>query len=90
MGAFEAKLSSKGQITLPARLRSAMRLETGDKVVFTVEADGAVRLEAKNGSLRDLKGIISSGPRVSGAQIAGWIDMARARATPAGPRKIRR
>ena len=90
MGAFEAKITSKGQITLPARLRSAMRLETGDKVVFTAESDGAFRISAKHGSLSDLKGLINSGPSVTQTQIADWIEAARGRAIPAGLRKGRR
>ena len=35
----EATLTSKGQITLPVDIRRALRLEQGDKVVFTTEGD---------------------------------------------------
>ena len=35
----EATLTSKGQVTLPADIRRALRLEQGDKVVFTTEGD---------------------------------------------------
>ena len=35
----EATLTSKGQITLPVDIRRALRLEQGDKVVFTTEGN---------------------------------------------------
>lgn len=35
----ESTLTSKGQVTLPADIRRALRLEQGDKVVFTAEGD---------------------------------------------------
>jgi AbrB family looped-hinge helix DNA binding protein len=89
MGVFEAKVTSKGQVTLPAKLRSAMRLQPGDKITFTAEADGAFRLAAQNASLRDLKGVIKSGPPASSARIADWIDEARGRAATFGPAKSR-
>jgi len=92
VGAFEAKMTSKGQVTLPANLRSAMRLQAGDKIVFTAEADGTFRLAAKNGSLRDLRGVIDTGPRVSKSNISDWIEAARGRSAPAslGKRRVRR
>ena len=35
-----AKLTSKGQLTVPVAIREKLRLKTGDKVVFLVEEDG--------------------------------------------------
>jgi AbrB family looped-hinge helix DNA binding protein len=37
-----ARLSSKGQITVPRAVREALRLEEGDRLVFRVEGDHAV------------------------------------------------
>lgn len=37
-----AKLTSKGQVTLPKQVREALGLKTGDSVVFRVEEDRAV------------------------------------------------
>ena len=37
-----AKLSSKGQITVPRAVREALSLEEGDSVVFRVEGNRAV------------------------------------------------
>ena len=37
-----AKLTSKGQLTVPKAVREALGLEVGDEVVFHVEGDRAV------------------------------------------------
>lgn len=37
-----AKLTSKGQITIPAEVRAALRLREGDVVTFEVEGDRAI------------------------------------------------
>jgi AbrB family looped-hinge helix DNA binding protein len=37
-----AKLTSKGQLTVPRAVREALQLEEGDRVTFRVEGDRAV------------------------------------------------
>lgn len=37
-----AKMSSKGQLTIPQDIRNKLNLKQGDKVVFVEEADGRV------------------------------------------------
>lgn len=37
-----AKLSSKGQVTVPVEVRRAMHLEFGDTLAWDVESDGKV------------------------------------------------
>jgi antitoxin PrlF len=39
---ISARLSSKGQITVPRAVRQALSLKEGDRVVFRVEGDHAV------------------------------------------------
>jgi AbrB family looped-hinge helix DNA binding protein len=39
-----SSVTSKGQITIPKRIREQLRLRTGDKVDFSVEQDGTVKL----------------------------------------------
>ena len=39
-----AKVTSKGQITLPAKLRKAMNIKPGDHVEFRETADGTYEL----------------------------------------------
>lgn len=49
-----AKLTSKGQITVPAEIRKKLRLRTGDKVVFTEEGG---KIVFRNASLTALSEI---------------------------------
>ena len=56
----DATLTSKGQITIPANIRKALRLSTGDRVVFTQLDDGTVIMRAKTRSLLDLKGLLQA------------------------------
>lgn len=37
-----AKLSSKGQVTVPAEVRRAMHLESGDMLAWDIQVDGQV------------------------------------------------
>ena len=70
----EAKLTSKGQLTLPARLREALSLKPGDKVVFVEDERGRIVLEARAGKLADLRGAVHLRGRAS---IDEWIREAR-------------
>ncbi len=49
-----ATLTSKGQATIPLEVRMAARLKTGDRIHFTVLADGTIILRVKNRSIRDI------------------------------------
>lgn len=89
MRTFEAKLTSKGQITLPSKMREAMRVDAGDKVVFTQAPDGSFHVSAAGLTMASLKGIVSAPAAGSGAvtsgDIARWIEQARGRAAPRSP-----
>ncbi|GHU17355.1 AbrB family transcriptional regulator [Betaproteobacteria bacterium] len=39
-----AKLTSKGQLTVPVTIRKKLRLKEGDKVVFLSDADDEIRI----------------------------------------------
>lgn len=52
-----ARLSSKGQVTIPRAVREALALEEGDEVVFRVEGDRAVI--ARSPDLLALAGSVS-------------------------------
>lgn len=56
---MESTLTTKGQITLPKALRSALHLKSGDKVIFEFLEDGAYVIKPKTLDVRDLKGLIS-------------------------------
>ncbi len=54
-----ATLTSKGQTTIPADIRSYLGLQVGDKLEFIIEKDGRVILEALTNDVRELKGMLS-------------------------------
>lgn len=53
-----ATVTSKGQVTIPQRVRRHLHLEEGDKLEFTIEDDGTVRVRTIKGSVRDLFGFL--------------------------------
>jgi len=52
-----ARMTSKGQVTVPKAVRDALGIETGDEVVFRVEGDRAVM--AKTADFPSLAGSIT-------------------------------
>jgi len=54
----EARMSSKGQITLPKDIRDRLGLKQGDRVRFIVENDGRVRLLPAKRDVSELLGIL--------------------------------
>ncbi len=53
-----ATVTSKGQITIPVKVRNSLGLHAGDRVQF-VEADkGKFTMTAANRSIRELEGIL--------------------------------
>ena len=56
---YEARMSSKGQITVPAPLREFLKLKEGDRVDFYLDPlGGSVQIIARNKKLRDLVGVL--------------------------------
>ena len=43
-----AKVTSKGQVTVPASVRGAIGIQEGDKILFVQEEDGRVSLYGSN------------------------------------------
>jgi antitoxin PrlF len=57
MADYEARMSSKGQITIPAAVRDRFELQAGDIVDFYLDEDSrTVRILARNKSILDLAG----------------------------------
>ena len=52
-----ARLSSKGQVTVPRAVREALSLEEGDRLVFRVQGDRAIL--ARTADLLALAGSVS-------------------------------
>ena len=53
-----ATLTSKGQITIPVQVRTALGLETGDRAEFVETQDGMFSIIAASKTVHDLKGLI--------------------------------
>lgn len=58
-----AKVTSKGQITVPARMREKLGLRPGSQIVFDEQPNGDFVVRKKKGDIRDLKGIVPKPPR---------------------------
>jgi len=52
-----ATITSKGQITIPAPVRQALALESGDRVEFVAIEEGQFLIVAANRSVTELKGM---------------------------------
>lgn len=78
-----AKMTSKGQITIPKSVRDALELSEGDEVLFRVERSRAVI--AKTPSFLDLAGSVSVPAEKRGT---AWDDiLRRTRSERAGRRR---
>ncbi len=51
-------VTSKGQTTIPKKIREHLHLKPGDKVDFVIEDNGRVLLEPSTLDIRELKGIL--------------------------------
>jgi AbrB family looped-hinge helix DNA binding protein len=65
-----ARLTSKGQVTLPKSVRDALGLHEGDRVVFRVEGSYAVL--ARTADLLEMAGTVLVSPI---QQRAGWSEI---------------
>ncbi|MFL5901113.1 MAG: AbrB/MazE/SpoVT family DNA-binding domain-containing protein [Solirubrobacterales bacterium] len=67
-----AKLTSKGQITVPKVVRDSLELEPGDQVLFRL--DGGRAILARTQNFLDLAGSVSVPPDKRGAS---WDEIRR-------------
>jgi antitoxin PrlF len=54
-----AKVTSKGQITIPIEVRSSMGLEPGTRVLFFQNAEGDFIMRPQTGTVMDLRGCLA-------------------------------
>jgi AbrB family looped-hinge helix DNA binding protein len=54
-----ATVTSKGQITIPVEVRTALGLDAGDKIDFVGMGEGQFAIKPRNASIRDLEGCIA-------------------------------
>ena len=74
-----ATLTSKGQITVPKRVREVLAVQPGDKLAFRIHNDGSVTVEAENVDLGKLRGAIKS--KVHGVSVEDMKEAVRSSAT---------
>ena len=53
-----ATITSKGQITIPQEIRDYLNLDTGSKVDFVINENGAVKLIPLNVPIQTLSGLL--------------------------------
>ena len=58
-----ATVTSKGQITIPADVRRALRVASGDRIEFVEIEPGRFEIIAATGSVRELKGMFGPSER---------------------------
>jgi AbrB family looped-hinge helix DNA binding protein len=59
MGIYDAKISAKGQVTVPVEVRRKLGIDGAGKIMFRVDGDGRVVIAAKKKGLTHLKGIFA-------------------------------
>ena len=52
-----ATVTSKGQITIPVRVREALGVDTGDRIEFVEIEEGKFAIVAATRSIKELKGM---------------------------------
>lgn len=54
----QARLTSKGQITIPKKIRDYLKLDTGSRIDFVIDENGDVKVIPLNVAVADLSGIL--------------------------------
>jgi len=53
-----ATVTSKGQVTLPQKIREALRIRPGDRIDFVLGEDGEVWVRAGDMDVSELRGLL--------------------------------
>ena len=77
----DARVMSKGQVTIPKNIRSILGINTGDRVTFVVE-NGSVRvvnsaIYALQRLQRQMKGAGEAAGLMTDEDVAAWITASR-------------
>jgi antitoxin PrlF len=91
MERVSGKVTSKGQITLPAKVRRRLGVRPGDRIEFIETDTGNVEIVARRKTLADLRGIVPyDGPPLSDEDIVRWVDEARSARAEAALKSARK
>jgi len=75
----EAKVSSKGQVTLPRELRRRLGVQRGSRIRFSIPASGAVHVEPVLYDFEDLWRMVDRGGQSKSIMTFEEMDAAKAR-----------
>lgn len=64
-------VTSKGQVTIPKRIREQLGIEAADKVTFFIDDSGRVEIRPVKYTIRDLRGIV---PPIPGRETVDFED----------------
>ena len=56
----KATITSKGQITIPASVRRALRVDSGDRIEFVEVSEGRFEVVAATCSIREFEGMFAA------------------------------
>jgi antitoxin PrlF len=54
----QARLTGKGQVTIPKTIRDYLHIDTGSKIDFVIDENGEVKIISLNIALESLSGIL--------------------------------
>jgi antitoxin PrlF len=60
-----ATITSKGQITIPAPIRSELHLKAGDRIEFVKVKDGRYEVVPATNDIKSLKGLVKTNIKAS-------------------------
>ncbi len=76
----EAKITSKGQVTIPQEIRRLLRVEAGDTVIFEADEDGVhLRPRRPTSAFARQEGVLRQGEGLTLEEINAWIHEMRGR-----------
>jgi antitoxin PrlF len=70
-----ATITSKGQLTLPKEIRTALGVGPGDRLAFRIHEDGVVTVETEKLDLQSLRGSVHA--KVKGVTIEAMNEAIR-------------
>ncbi len=71
-----ARITAKGQITIPKKVRTGMAVDAGDRLAFELDDDGGVRIVPVRQPMKPLRGFLSeyaTGRKVDDERIRGVL-----------------
>ncbi len=55
-----ARITAKGQITIPKKVRTRMSVDAGDRLAFEIDGEGCVRIVPVRDPMKPLRGFLAA------------------------------